>query len=116
MTDRIASDRIALVTGASRGLGFAMAEDLATRGWHVVAVARTVGGLEELDDRVKEKRFVENLGGRPAPYAPVDSADDLARAIERIGTPGVLKTARDGYDGKGQWRIASVRWLKRKQK
>lgn len=45
--------RIALVTGASRGLGAALAEQLALRGWHVVAVARTVGGLEDLDDRVK---------------------------------------------------------------
>lgn len=47
------TERIALVTGASRGLGAAMAEQLAARGWHVVAVARTVGALEELDDRVK---------------------------------------------------------------
>ncbi|MBC7736671.1 MAG: SDR family oxidoreductase [Candidatus Saccharibacteria bacterium] len=45
--------KIALVTGASRGLGAAMAEQLALRGWHVVAVARTVGGLEDLDDRAK---------------------------------------------------------------
>ena len=45
--------KIALVTGASRGLGAAMAEQLALRSWHVVAVARTVGGLEDLDDRVK---------------------------------------------------------------
>lgn len=47
------TQKIALVTGASRGLGAAIAEQLALRGWHVVAVARTVGGLEELDDRVK---------------------------------------------------------------
>ena len=47
------TQRIALVTGASRGLGAAFAEGLAARGWHVVAVARTVGGLEELDDGVK---------------------------------------------------------------
>lgn len=47
------SQKIALVTGASRGLGAAIAEQLALRGWHVVAVARTVGALEELDDRVK---------------------------------------------------------------
>ena len=47
------SQKIALVTGASRGLGAALAEQLALRGWQVVAVARTVGGLEELDDRVK---------------------------------------------------------------
>src|SRR5574343_541519 len=47
------TQKIALVTGASRGLGAAIAEQLALRGWHVVAVARTVGALEELDDRVK---------------------------------------------------------------
>ncbi len=47
------TQRTALITGASRGLGAALAEDLAIRGWHIVAVARTVGGLEELDDRVK---------------------------------------------------------------
>ena len=44
---------IALVTGASRGLGAAFSEALAARGWHVVAVARTTGALEDLDDRVK---------------------------------------------------------------
>lgn len=44
---------LALITGASRGLGAAFAETLAQRGWNVVAVARTVGGLEEVDDRVK---------------------------------------------------------------
>ncbi len=54
-----------------------------------------------------EKRFVENLGGRPAPFAEVDSAADLQDAFERIGVPGILKTRREGYDGKGQWRIAS---------
>lgn len=65
--------------------------------------------LETAQDRLKEKRFVEGLGGKPAPYAPVDSESDLAAAVERIGAPGILKTARDGYDGKGQWRIASAR-------
>lgn len=65
--------------------------------------------LETAQDRLKEKRFIEQFGGRPAPYAAVESADDLARAIERIGVPGILKTAREGYDGKGQWRIGSER-------
>jgi 5-(carboxyamino)imidazole ribonucleotide synthase len=63
--------------------------------------------LETAQDRLTEKRFVERLGGRPAPYAPVDTADDLAASIATIGTPGILKTRRDGYDGKGQWRIMS---------
>ena len=65
--------------------------------------------LETAQDRLKEKRFVEQLGGKPAPFVAVDSESDLAVAIERVGTPGILKTARDGYDGKGQWRIASSR-------
>lgn len=65
--------------------------------------------LETAQDRVLEKRFVEQLGGHPAPWRAVDARADLIDAIERIGTPGILKTRRDGYDGKGQWRIASAR-------
>lgn len=61
--------------------------------------------LETAQDRLAEKIFVERLGGRPAPFATVDTPADLAQAIARIGTPGILKTRRDGYDGKGQWRI-----------
>ena len=47
--------RVALVTGASRGIGHATALALAKAGAHVVALARTVGGLEELDDAIKVK-------------------------------------------------------------
>jgi len=61
--------------------------------------------LETAQDRLTEKQFVRELGGHPAPFAPVDSRADLAAAIRQIGTPGILKTRRDGYDGKGQWRI-----------
>ena len=61
--------------------------------------------LEVAQDRVNEKTFVEALGGRPAPWAQVDSKDDLKAAVAKIGAPGILKTRRDGYDGKGQWRI-----------
>src|SRR3954469_6639664 len=48
------ADRIALVTGASRGIGFATAKALAKAGAHAVAVARTQGGLEELDDEIRK--------------------------------------------------------------
>ncbi len=65
--------------------------------------------LETAQDRLNEKRFVEGLGGRPARYAKVDSRADLEAAVNRLGTPGILKTRRDGYDGKGQWRIDSAR-------
>lgn len=56
---------LALVTGASRGLGAALAEGLAAKGFHVLAVARTVGGLEELDDRIR-------AAGGSATLAPMD--------------------------------------------
>ncbi|MCA0910242.1 5-(carboxyamino)imidazole ribonucleotide synthase [Qipengyuania gaetbuli] len=65
--------------------------------------------LETAQDRLNEKRFVEGLGGRPAAYAKVDSPSDLEAAADRLGAPGILKTRRDGYDGKGQWRIMSGR-------
>lgn len=63
--------------------------------------------LETAQDRVSEKRFVERLGGKPARWMAVDSPADLAAAIAEIGIPGVVKTRREGYDGKGQWRIMS---------
>jgi NAD(P)-dependent dehydrogenase (short-subunit alcohol dehydrogenase family) len=70
------SDRIALVTGASRGIGYATALALAGAGAHVIAVARTVGGLEELDDAVKSV-------GRSATLVPLDLQD--YPGIDRLG-------------------------------
>ena len=67
--------KIALITGASRGLGSAMAEQLALRGWHVVAVARTVGGLEDLDDRVKSAGLP---GAGSLTLAPMDVTNEDA--------------------------------------
>ncbi|MGV8986663.1 MAG: SDR family NAD(P)-dependent oxidoreductase [Cypionkella sp.] len=67
--------KVALVTGASRGLGAALVEHLAARGWQVVAVARTVGGLEEVDDRVKALGL-PGAGG--VTLAPMDITDDDA--------------------------------------
>lgn len=56
-------------------------------------------------DRVDEKEFLAGLGLPVAPFAAVDTPEDLATAIADIGTPGILKTRRFGYDGKGQARI-----------
>lgn len=75
MTKPLAS-RIALVTGASRGIGRATAKALAAAGAHVVAVARTVGGLEELDDEIR------GLGGA-ATLVPLDLTD--ADGVARLG-------------------------------
>ena len=63
--------KIALVTGASRGLGAALAEGLAAPDWHIVAVARTTGALEELDDRIVS-------AGGTATLAPMDVANPEA--------------------------------------
>jgi len=64
--------------------------------------------LEIAQDRLAEKRFVEDLGGQAAPFARVDNIEDVPGALAAIGTPGILKTRRDGYDGKGQWVIAGA--------
>jgi 5-(carboxyamino)imidazole ribonucleotide synthase len=64
--------------------------------------------LETAQDRLAEKEFVAALGGRPAAFAAVDTRAELDAAIAAIGTPGILKTRREGYDGKGQWRIHSA--------
>ena len=68
--------RLALVTGASRGIGYFTALELAKAGAHVVACARTIGGLEELDDAIKA------VGGS-ATLVPFDLAD--MAAIDKLG-------------------------------
>jgi NAD(P)-dependent dehydrogenase (short-subunit alcohol dehydrogenase family) len=92
------STKTALVTGASRGLGSAMAEQLALRGWHVVAVARTVGGLEDLDDRVK-RACLPGAGGLT--LAPMDvTNDDAMRHL--------CRSVFDRWGGLGLWVHAAV--------
>ena len=73
--------RIALVTGASRGIGYFIARDMAAAGAHVIAVARTVGGLEELDDEIKAENARTGRGS--ATLVPLDLAD--MKAIDRLG-------------------------------
>jgi len=72
-----------------------------------VAVHPSPKALRVAQERVAEKRFVEQVGGRPARWAPVDSRVTLEEAIAHVGTPAVLKTARFGYDGKGQVKLDS---------
>jgi NAD(P)-dependent dehydrogenase (short-subunit alcohol dehydrogenase family) len=72
------SPPVALVLGASRGLGAALAEALGAAGWQVVAVARTTGALEELDDRIRRR------GGPAATLAPMDiTAEEAMRTLCR---------------------------------
>jgi 5-(carboxyamino)imidazole ribonucleotide synthase len=71
------------------------------------AVHPSPKALRIAQDRTAEKAFVEGLGGRPAPWRAVPDRAALDAAIAAIGCPAVLKTARFGYDGKGQARLAS---------
>ena len=61
--------------------------------------------LEIAQDRIKEKTFAADLGIATAPWVEVRSSMDLGKALDKIGTPAILKTTRMGYDGKGQVRI-----------
>jgi 5-(carboxyamino)imidazole ribonucleotide synthase len=58
--------------------------------------------LEVAQDRLSEKRFFRQHGIPTPPFLPVDTREDLSKALRSIGTPAVLKTRRFGYDGKGQ--------------
>ena len=90
MSDLPLQDQIALVTGASRGIGKASALALAAAGAHIVAVARTQGALEQLDDEIKA------LTGHSATLVPMDlgehdGIDQLGLAIhQRFGRLDIL--------------------------
>lgn len=64
--------------------------------------------LEVAQDRISEKRFFNGIDIATAPWAEINSADDLKAAVETIGRPAVLKTTRLGYDGKGQVKITAI--------
>src|SRR5215470_11778123 len=90
------ADRVALVTGASRGIGTATALALAKSGAHVVAIARTVGGLEELDDAIRAVGSSATLV--PLDLKDYDGIDRLALALHDryrkldvlVGNAGIL--------------------------
>jgi len=114
-----------IVTGAFDDLKklarFARSVDVVTFDWENVPVAsaRAIArirpvwppprALEVAQDRLFEKRLFLRLGMSVAPFAPVDSPADLARAIATLGAPGILKTRRLGYDGKGQTTVRRAR-------
>ena len=92
------SNRIALVTGASRGIGRATALALAREGAHVIATARTVGGLEELDDQIRKEGGATTLvpldlrDGEAFPRLAGSIAERWRKLDILIGNAGVLGT------------------------
>ena len=95
MTNRLAG-RVALITGASRGVGAAVAKAYAAEGAHVILVARTVGGLEEVDDQIQAAGGQATLV--PLDLTEMDGIDRLAAGVfERwkrldvlVGNAGML--------------------------
>jgi len=92
------ADCVDVVTYESENIPTACAEFLGQRrpvrpGTRALAVAQ---------DRLAEKSFLRDLGLATAPFAPVEDAGALVRAVSALGRPSILKTRRFGYDGKGQ--------------
>ncbi len=98
------ADTVDVVTYEFENIDTAALDILAGHG----LVRPGVDALRIAQDRLAEKRFVGDLGGVTAPFAPVDSLDDLEIALERMDVPAILKTNRMGYDGKGQVRITDA--------
>ncbi len=89
MTEKRLIGRVALITGASRGIGAAVAKRYAAEGAHVVLIARTVGALEEMDDQIRA------IGGSatlvPLDLRELDRIDPLGPALyERFGKLDIL--------------------------
>lgn len=92
------AERVDVVTLEFENVPIAAVERLADR----VPVRPGASALAIAQDRVAEKTFLNGAGIETAPWVPVETAADLAPALHHLGRPAVLKTARLGYDGKGQ--------------
>src|SRR5579862_1075011 len=83
--------RVALITGASRGLGAAVAKRFAREGAHVIALARTQGGLTELDDAIKAGGSTDGATLVPLDLRDADAIDRMGAALyERFGMLDIL--------------------------
>jgi len=92
------ADRVDVVTYEFENVSVGAARAVAEH----VPVRPTPEALELAQDRLVEKRFLQELGIETAAYVPVSTRAELAAAVEQVGLPAVVKTRRLGYDGKGQ--------------
>jgi 5-(carboxyamino)imidazole ribonucleotide synthase len=94
-----------IVTYEFENISIAAVEYLERQGYKVTPSSDV---LRITQDRLLEKRFVRASGIATADFAEINRLDDVSSAAMSIGLPAILKTARGGYDGKGQWRINSL--------
>ncbi|WKL57515.1 5-(carboxyamino)imidazole ribonucleotide synthase [Asticcacaulis sp. ZE23SCel15] len=108
-TDLDALDKFAaqcdVVTFEFENIPVASLEHLLAGGARVAPNARALGITQ---DRVSEKSFARSVGIRTVDFHEVDLLDDLKAGVARLGVPSLLKTRREGYDGKGQVWIRDV--------
>ena len=87
-------------------------ENIPEEALDVLEARRTVfprrNALVVSQDRLLEKSFLNDLDLRTAPYANVETEQDLQNALDLVGVPSILKTRRWGYDGKGQARLSDA--------
>ena len=95
------AQQIDVATYEFENVGADPLEEIAAR----VPIYPPLAALRIAQERVAEKSFAAQHGGRTAPWHVVDTLDDLHGAIAKLGTPAILKTRRFGYDGKGQVRL-----------
>jgi NAD(P)-dependent dehydrogenase (short-subunit alcohol dehydrogenase family) len=82
-------NRLAVITGASRGIGAATAKLFAAQGAHVILIARTIGGLEEVDDEIRAQGGIATLV--PMDLTDYDKIDEMGLTIfERFGKLDIL--------------------------
>jgi 5-(carboxyamino)imidazole ribonucleotide synthase len=97
------AERCAAVTTEFENVPAGSLERLARR----LPVHPSAAAVSVTQERIAEKSFLREQGFSTAEFAPVRQADDVERAIAATGLPAILKTARLGYDGKGQAVVAS---------
>lgn len=74
---------------------------------HLPLVSPSIKALDTAQDRLSEKHMARALGIATPRFWQIDTLDDIAKALDELGGKGVLKTRRDGYDGKGQLRVTT---------
>ncbi|HYG27255.1 MAG TPA: 5-(carboxyamino)imidazole ribonucleotide synthase [Caulobacteraceae bacterium] len=93
------ADAADVITYEFENVPVAAVEKLLALGAQVAPGAKA---LAVAQDRVEEKTFLNSVGARTVEFLPVNNAKEAATAVAKLGTPCLLKTRREGYDGKGQ--------------